>query len=50
MEIAFEPWVCASRPVNAFRVLLDEDDALIAMLRDKLNAGMGIRRPSNCGH
>lgn len=50
MVIAFEPWVCASRPVKALRVLFDEDDALIAMLRDKLDAGMGIRRPSNCSH
>lgn len=42
MAIAFEPWVCACRPVNAPRVLLDEDDALIAIMRDKLDAGMGF--------
>ena len=39
MLIAFELWVCASRPVKALHVLLDEEGALIAMLREELLAG-----------
>jgi CheY-like chemotaxis protein len=39
--MAVELWACAYRPMKALRILVVEDDALIATLLSELLAGMG---------